>query len=92
MNRRAFLASVAPAILLPANLAHARALVRSGALGRIVFCRAPRESVNALRFLLDQALPVCEMTRVSGMLICGSRATLSIDRRGCRVFGPVVEA
>jgi len=43
-------------------LAPARELVRSGALGRIVFCRAfqgdGRDSLGALQFLLDAPPPV----------------------------------
>jgi predicted dehydrogenase len=45
-----------------AGLAPARDLVRSGALGRIVFCRAfqgnARDSLGALQFLLDAPSPV----------------------------------
>jgi predicted dehydrogenase len=45
-----------------ASLAPARELVRSGALGRIVFCRAfqgdGRDSLGTLQFLLDAPPPV----------------------------------
>ena len=44
------------------SLPPARELVRSGALGRIVFCRAfqgdGRDSLGALQFLLDAPSPV----------------------------------
>ena len=64
LSRRAFLltAGAAGIGMAKASLAPARELVRSGALGRIVFCRAfqgdGRDSLGALQFLLDAPPPV----------------------------------
>src|ERR1019366_6135354 len=64
LSRRAFLltAGAAGIGMTKASLAPARELVRSGALGRIVFCRAFQgdggDSLGALQFLLDAPSPV----------------------------------
>ena len=79
-----------------ASLAPARELVRSGALGRIVFCRAfqgdGRDSLGALQFLLDASPPVSVTPHGAG------RATLrypgfiaSFEKtRGIEEYGIVI--
>jgi hypothetical protein len=67
-------------------LREARAMVRSGELGRVVFCRASRHTVGWLPLLLDAAPPVCEETEREELVLCGTEATLVIDRTGYRRF------
>lgn len=64
----------------------AREVVRDGSLGRVVFCRAPRSRAGWLRFLLDGAMPVCERIDRDEVVLCGTEATLVLDRSGCRRF------
>jgi hypothetical protein len=35
---------------------------------------------------LDGAMPVCERIEQDELVLCGTDATLVIDRRGCRRF------
>jgi hypothetical protein len=63
-----------------------RGLVRSGELGRVVFCRASRNTAGWLPFVLDGAAPVCERTERDELVLCGTEATLVIDRNGWRRF------
>ena len=87
-DRRSFL-KFTGAILLPAPAAawwEARRLVRGGGIGRVVFCRASAESAGWLPFLLDGGSPVCEASAVDELVICGSEATLVVDRDGYRRF------
>ena len=119
LSRRAFFLTVGAAGIGVAktSLAPARELVRSGALGRIVFCRAlqgdGRDWRNTLQFLLDAPPPVsvtqhgagratlrypgfiasferARRRREYGIVICGSHASLVIQRDGWRVLGPEV--
>ena len=116
LSRRAFLltAGAAGIGMAEAPLAPARELVRSGALGRIVFCRAFQgdggDSLGALQFLLDAPSPVsvtqhgagratlrypgfiasyeiAPKRQEYGIVICGSHATLVVQRDGWRMFG-----
>ena len=98
LSRRAFLltAGAAGIGMAKASLAPARELVRSGALGRIVFCRAfqgdGRDSLGALQFLLDAPPPVSVTPHGAG------RATLrypgfiaSFEKtRGIEEYGIVI--
>jgi hypothetical protein len=87
-DRRTFLKLACGMWLVPAAPAawEARALIRGGGLGRVVFCRAPRHRAGWLRFLLDGATPVCERIDTDELVLCGTRATLVVDRRGYRRF------
>jgi hypothetical protein len=64
----------------------ARELIRSGGLGRVVFCRASRSTGAWLQFLLDGAMPICERIDRDELVLCGTEATLVVDRRGYRRF------
>ncbi|MGA2194181.1 MAG: hypothetical protein ABSH40_02845 [Bryobacteraceae bacterium] len=119
LSRRAFLltAGAAGIGMAKTSLSPARELVRSGALGRVVFCRAfqgnGRDSLDTLQFLLDAPPPVsvaqhgagratlrypgfiasferARRRREYGIVICGSHASLVIQRDGWRVLGPEV--
>jgi hypothetical protein len=87
-GRRAFLQFTGGICLLPGASAvwEARDLVRRGLLGRVVFCRASRNSMDRLRFLLDGAIPVCEAIDGHELVLCGTDATLVLDRHGYRRF------
>jgi len=63
-----------------------RELIRGGGLGRVVFCRASRSTARWMRFLLDGAAPVCEGIERDELILCGTEATLVIDRAGYRRF------
>jgi len=88
MLRRNFLILAGGAWLIPRASAawEARELVRGGSLGRIIFCRSSRSNAGRLRFLLDGAMPVCERIEQDELVLCGTAATLVVDRRGCRRF------
>jgi hypothetical protein len=64
----------------------ARDLVRRGFLGNVVFCRASRRSMERLGFVLDGAIPVCEWIEGDELVLCGTEATLVMDRLGYRRF------
>jgi hypothetical protein len=64
----------------------ARAVIRAGELGRVAFCRASRKNAGWLRFLLDGAMPVCERIERDELVLCGTEATLVVDRSGYRRF------
>jgi hypothetical protein len=64
----------------------ARELIRRGGVGRVVFCRASGSTAGWLRFLLDGAMPVCERIERDELVLCGTEATLVVDRRGYRRF------
>ena len=81
-DRRTFL-KLAGGIL---TLRTARRLVRTGGVGRVVFCRASRKTAAWLPFVLDGAAPVCERIARHELVLCGTEATLVIDGRGCRRF------
>jgi len=87
-DRRTFLRLAGGAWLLPGASAvwAMRGLVRGGGLGRVVFCRASRSQAGWLRFLLDGAIPVCERIDGEELVLCGTEATLVIDRHGYRRF------
>ena len=64
----------------------ARELIRAGRLGRVVFCRVSRNTVGWVRFLLDGAMPICERHELDELVLCGTEATLVVDRYGHRRF------
>ena len=64
----------------------ARNAVRRGELGRVVFCRASRQSARWLPLVLDGAPPVCERIERDELVLCGTEATLVIDQLGYRRF------
>jgi len=82
-DRRTFL-KLAGGVCLAAR--QARALIRGGGVGRVVFCRASRTTAPWLHFVLDGVLPVCERIERDELVLCGTEATLVIDRAGCRRF------
>jgi hypothetical protein len=85
IGRRAFLSQAGAVCVVPALWA-AREMVQRGGLGRVVFCRASRMREGWLRFLLDGNTPVCERVDRDELVLCGTEATLVIDRHGCRRF------
>jgi hypothetical protein len=64
----------------------ARAAIRRASLGRVVFCRASPGTARWLPFVLDGAAPVCERIDREELVLCGTDATLVIDRAGYRRF------
>ena len=80
IDRRMFLAVCSG---LPA-LSQARDIVRG--IGRVQFCRASRESARWLPLLLDGAPPICERIDRDELVLCGTEATLVVDRQGYRRF------
>jgi hypothetical protein len=88
LGRRAFLQLAGGIWLIPGVSAvwQARDLVRRGAVGRVVFCRASLISMGWLAFVLDGAMPVCEAIDGDELVLCGTEATLVVDRRGYRRF------
>jgi len=64
----------------------AHTLVHGGGLGRVVFCRASRNTVNLLPLVLGGAIPVCEPIERDELVLCGTEATLVIDASGYRRF------
>ena len=98
LSRRAFLltAGAVGIGMAKAGLAPARDLVRSGALGRIVFCRAfqgnARDSLGALQFLVDAPRLVSVTEHAAGRATLrypGFIASYEIDRRR-REYGIVI--
>ena len=87
-DRRTFLKLAGGVWLIPPAPAawEARELIRGGRLGRVVFCRAPRHHAGWLRFLLDGATPVCERIEQDELVLCGTEATLVVDRHGYRRY------
>ena len=73
-DRRAFL-----------KLAWGFRLSRAG-LGRVVFCRASRNTADWLPVLFGGKAPVCEAIERDELVLCGTKATLVIDARGWRRF------
>ncbi|HUB83949.1 MAG TPA: hypothetical protein VMB03_34375 [Bryobacteraceae bacterium] len=55
-------------------------------LGRVVFCRASANTARWLPFVLGAAVPVCEWIERDELVLCGTEATLVIDRSGYRRF------
>jgi hypothetical protein len=64
----------------------ARIAIRRGSLGRVVFCRASQSTAAWLPFVLDGAAPVCERIDRDELVLCGTEATLVLDRTGYRRF------
>lgn len=87
-DRRTFLKLLGGVWVIPAAPAarEARELIRRGGLGRVIFCRASLRNAGWLRFLLDGATPVCERIDADELVLCGTEATLVVDRRGYRRF------
>jgi hypothetical protein len=73
-------------VTLIAAIWMARRLIRGGAVGRVVFCRASRKTAAWLAFVLDGAAPVCERIERDELILCGTEATLVVDRTGYRRF------
>lgn len=73
-----------------AVLRRARALVRSGKLGRIGFCRLGHDGLlPALWFVLDDIRDSCMVevnSSAQGAALLGDRATLFVTPGGCRLF------
>jgi len=88
LGRRSFLQLAGVLALAPSASAarEARALIRRGGVGRVVFCRASPATTDWLWFLLDGEPPVCERIDRDELVLCGTEATLVIDGRGCRKF------
>jgi hypothetical protein len=87
-NRRTFLQLAGGLWLLPfgASACEARELIRGGSLGRVVFCRASQSTTGWMQYLLDGERPVCEPIDRDELILCGTEATLVIDRTGYRRF------
>ena len=87
-DRRTFLKLAGGVLLVPRAVAawQAREVIRGGGLGRVVFFRTSRRTVGCLRFLLDGAMPVCEQIDGDELVLCGTEATLVVDRHGYRRF------
>jgi hypothetical protein len=87
-DRRTFLQLAGGVWMIPgvSPAREARELIRRGDLGRVVFCRASRSRVSWLRFLLDGAMPVCERIDGDELVLCGTEATLVVNRYGYRRF------
>jgi hypothetical protein len=87
-DRRTFLKLAGGVWLLPGPSAvwGMRALVRKGGLGRVVFCRASRNTVRWLPWVLDGSAPVCEPIDRDELVLCGTEATLVLDGSGYRRF------
>jgi hypothetical protein len=82
MVRRAFLKMAG----VPAVWWQVRGIVRGGGVGRVVFCRVPPGWKVWLPFLLGLPVPVCEASERQELVLCGTDATLVIDRAGWRRF------
>jgi hypothetical protein len=88
-GRRTFLKLAGGVCLAPGASAawwEARDLVRGGSLGRVVFGRVSGNTVGWLRFLCDGAMPVYERGGRDELVLCGTEATLVVDRHGCRRY------
>jgi hypothetical protein len=81
-NRRSFLKMAGGIWLIP----KARRIIREGGLGRVVFCRASRNTIGWLPFVLDGAAPVCEPIERDELVLCGTKATLVVNRTGWRRY------
>jgi predicted dehydrogenase len=76
----------------PAHANEARELVRAGALGRVVFCRA--SNPQWLKFARDIRLEnglIAELTPGEAgidpaAVVLGTDATLVVDRKGCHLL------
>jgi len=64
----------------------AREVVRRGGVGRVVFCRASQRTVGWLALVVDGPPPVCESIDRDELVLCGTEATLVVDRRSYRRF------
>lgn len=71
-----------------AILGQARRLVRVGSLGTVVFCRvAHADLLPAVVFVLGSRECPAEVSAFTeGVVFVGSRATLAVSGRGCKVF------
>jgi predicted dehydrogenase len=88
-DRRTFLKLAGGACLIPGWPAawwEARELVRGGSLGRVVFGRASWSTEEWLPFLCGGATPIWERSAGDEVVLCGTEATLVVDRRGYRRF------
>jgi hypothetical protein len=87
-DRRTFLKLAGGVWLFPGGPAvrGMRVLVRGECLGRVVFCRASRNTVAWLPLVLDGPAPVCELIGRDELVLCGTEATLVLDGSGYRRF------
>lgn len=86
--RRDFLKLSAAGVIQagPRHLDRARKLVRSGALGRLVFCRVGDAALLAVVERVTSGCIIEVDPAFQGAAFLGSRATLVIDRAGCHLF------
>lgn len=89
LGRRDFLAALPTGVWMasPSALAGARAIVRSGAIGSIRYCRAagPQWAAVARQVCGESDLIIEVDMTTSGAILLGSAATLVLERKGCRV-------
>jgi len=96
VHRRGFFEKLGAAVWMAdpagAQANQARDLVRAGAIGRIVFCRAsnPQWLRFAYAVCAEDAL-VTELNRAdsgsdAAAVFIGTNATLVVDRKGCRLL------
>jgi hypothetical protein len=94
IHRRGFFGTLGAAVLVraPAGGNEARELLRNGALGRVVFCRASdrRWLEFAHEILLQDGL-IAELDPAEAgihpaAVFLGTDATLVVDRKGCHLL------
>jgi len=63
-------------------------MVKSGCLGEVRFCRiGHRQLANVVPLVVGREVPVIELDRgTPGMALLGSKGTLVMDHKGCRLF------
>jgi hypothetical protein len=94
VNRRGFFENLGSAVWMraPAGANEARELMRAGALGRVAFCRASdRRWLQFAREMRQEEGLIAELAPAdAGMapaaVFLGSRRTLVVDRKGCRLL------
>ena len=89
LGRRDFLAALPTGVWMasPSALAGARAIIRSGAIGFIKYCRAagPHWVAAACQVCGESDLIVEVDMTTTGAVLLGSARTLVLERKGCRV-------
>jgi hypothetical protein len=72
-----------------ASAMSARELLQTGALGTVPFCRVSKAGMRKAALAIAGRETVIEVDSLAnGMTFLGSRATLVLNRNGCRVFSP----